>query len=737
MLCGLLCFFAFGFSYADEGGDQSATTLGEIVVYGTKIIRPTKQLGETVYTGTEVTKDGIKLSGEKGKGNVYEVMSILPGVSFESPDPFNLSPEQTNVRIRGVRGYLGAMTVEGVPNYGGNPMGPRAYIYDMENFDSLAVYKGAVPGDLGSGVGNRGGAVELRPKWAEKEQKVTFTQSGGQYAYRRTYIRGDSGELGPFDTRASLAYSYTQSDKWKGPGDIGPRHNLNATLVQPLGELGEVKLFGNFNEIDSYKYRSLTYAQIQNFDAYYDLDFNDALTGKPSEDRYYYKYNREYHRNRDIFAWATLDPYDFLSFSLKPYYSDEDANIRDGVAGGPTGARVQKRIRDIERKGVIAESTFTHSLFKTTVGYHFEAADMNITSRNYGITPNGLVYQGVGVMGTTGTTYINSPYVKLSGSLGKLNWQAGVKYFHFKDSESEGYVSDPRDPWKLVRAPDLDREGRSYDIWLPTAGLSYALTDMVEAYVSYGKNFIRPYAYMPLVTLYSNNRAKFQSAGITLNDLFRGYDMEESDNVDVGIRFKTGFAEIMPTFFYAKHDKLLTTVYDPRVGLNYQQNIGKATGYGVELASSFFVSDWLTLFINPTYQHLTYDDDITYQGRTLETEGKQVVDTPRWMVVTGAIAKFGDFTVTPRMRYIGKRYGDAEHKEEVSSYPVFDLAVSYSKKELGFSRFQDFSVTLEVDNILDKKYVAVINAMDDAMTGATTYLVGAPMTVKASVSVAF
>jgi hypothetical protein len=45
------------------------------------------------------------------------------------------------------------MTVEGVPNWGGNPIGPRDYIYDTENFQGIAVYKGATPADLGTGVG--------------------------------------------------------------------------------------------------------------------------------------------------------------------------------------------------------------------------------------------------------------------------------------------------------------------------------------------------------------------------------------------------------------------------------------------------------------------------------------------------------------------------------------------------------------------------------------------------------
>ena len=105
--------------------------LEEIVVEGEKFIIPTKQSGETVYTGTEVTRKGMELKGEKGKANVYESISIVPGVVFEGIDPGNMASEQNNIRIRGVRGFMGAMTVDGIPNYGGNPMGPRAYVYDM------------------------------------------------------------------------------------------------------------------------------------------------------------------------------------------------------------------------------------------------------------------------------------------------------------------------------------------------------------------------------------------------------------------------------------------------------------------------------------------------------------------------------------------------------------------------------------------------------------------------------
>jgi len=738
-----LCIVLFLSFIIPSLAEAEEAALPEVVVTGEKIVVPTKQTGETVYTGIEVTSKGIELSGERGKTSVYEAISILPGVVFESPDANNLATEQSNIRIRGVRGYLGAMTVEGIPNYGGNPMGPRAYIYDLENFDSIAVYKGAVPGDLGTGVGNRGGAIELRPLWAQKQIGLKLSQSIGSFEYKRTYMRFDSGEIKPTDTRFSISYSFTGQDKWKGPGDIGPRNNFNLTLVQPIGKNIEIKIWGNFNEIKHYKYRSLTYNQTKDLDKYYRLDFNESLTGNTSQDYLYYEYNWERHKNRDLYGFITVKLTDYLKLTLKPYISKEDAKIRDGSPNIQNKPGVQERTRDIERKGVIVEFALDLNTLKATAGYHYEIADMKIYTENYWINANRtLTYRGYGIFATTGKTYVNSPYLKIAGTIDRFNWQAGIKYFKFEDSDSEGYVTQyPGGIPTLVRASDLDRKARTYDIWLPTAGVSYSLNENIEPYLSYGRNFIRPYAYMPLVSLYNRLRPQFQAAGITLNDLFEGYNIERSDNIDLGVRIRKDFIEVTPTLFFSKHKNLLTTITDPRVTdpstgkpVNYQQNIGKAKGYGFELPVSVFISDWLTFYLNPTYNHLTYDGNITYSGKTLSTDGKQVVDVPRWTATSGLIFKYKDFEFIPQMRYIGKRYGDCEHKEEIASYAVFDLKLNYIKEKIGM--LKTMKISLELDNIFNKKYVSVINAMDDAVSG-TTYSVGAPFTMRGSISFAF
>jgi len=211
--------------------------------------------------------------------------------------------------------------------------------------------------------------------------------------------------------------------------------------------------------------------------------------------------------------------------------------------------------------------------------------------------------------------------------------------------------------------------------------------------------------------------------------------MEESDNIDLGLRYKSQLLEIAPTFFFGLHRNLLTTVYDPRVNVSYQQNIGKATGYGLDLEMNAFVADYLTIVLNPTCTSLIYDNDITYQGTNYASKGKQVVDTPEWMLKSGIILKLGDFEISPKVRVIGERYGDVTHQEKIDPYAVTDLSLSYTKKKV--CNMAQLKVSLDLSNITNEKYVSVINSFDDTRAGATSFYQGAPFSAIGSVAVTF
>lgn len=702
--------------------------LGKVTIEAEKLITPTKQSNESVYTGSEVTTKGMELQGAKATTSVYESIGTLSGVNVENVDSSGLAIEQSSVRLRGVKSSMGALTVEGIPNYGGNPIGPRDYLYDMENMDSISVYKGGVPSDIGTGVGSRGGAITLHPKWAQKAFGFEVSQSIGSNDYTKSYFRMDSGVVNESGTRFSGALSYAEADKWRGEGELGPRVNGNISFVQPLGDKAEIKVWYNHNDQEQHLYRPLSYGQISNgtLGSNYKYDYNSAKTGVAGQDIYYYDHNKGSYKNDDLLSVINYQINDTFEFIFKPYYSHEDTLISQGVTSN--GGRIQQRIRDIERFGTISELDAKLEFMKLAFGYHYEDSLMDISTKNY--TTAGT-YAGMGVVGTSGRTYIHSPYAKISGKEGDFSWQAGVKYFEFQDAASLGYTSGSAPTYTLTRATDLDREEQTHKIWLPTLGISYDFDAAWQAYASYGKNFIRPYSYMPLMSYYQNNRAAFQAIGMSAKDLFNGYTLEESDNFDVGVRFKGDSIEIAPTLFYSKHKNLLTTVNNEINGsLSYQQNVGKATSYGLETEINFFINDTTTLFFTPTYTHFTYDDNI----KGIATKDKQVVDTPKWMGRSGVIYKIGNVELIPMVRYLGERYGNATNTEEVDSAWLADFKAVYTHKN--FYEKSTLKVALEVDNLFGKEYISVINA-SDYETGTTTYQQGAPRSVMLTMGVKF
>jgi len=723
-----LCLLPLFGAMAEEKESQD---LGEVVVTGERLLTPTKQTNETVYTGTEITRKGIETQGEDASISVYEAIGILPGITVESSDPYGLAAEQRFIRTRGVRGYLGSMTVEGVPNWGGNPIGPRDYLYDTENFESIAVYKGAVPADLGTGVGARGGAIELRPRWPEQTFGADFSQGFGADHYTRSFLRLDSGALPATGTGLSLSYSRTAADKWKGPGDLGPRNNVNFMVLQPVEGQDGIKIWVNHNDQEQDLYRPLTYAETRDLSANYEKDYNRQLTGDRTQDINYYDYNRSDLDNTDFLSVIPWRFSDLFSLSFKPFYSSENSEIYNGVTS--QNGMVQKRDRDITRTGLISEVHTDFSAVKASLGYGYEASDMQINTLNY--TPGSLEFIGYGVyMANQDDGVSHTPYLRFSGAIDRFDWQAGVKYFDYTDPALKGYVTDKATK-TLVAAPDLDREEKEYDEVLPSVGVGWRVTDAFDIHANYGRTNIRPYSYVPIINTYSQNRAAFQNAGVTLDELFDGYDMEISDNYELGSRLRAGIVEVMPTAFYAKHKHLLTTVYDPRVNLSYQQNIGNASSWGGELGTSLYLHKNVTFFVNPSYTRLTYDEDLTFQGKTLDTEGNQVVDTPEWVCKTGFIFNWHDIEIAPSLRYLDRRYGDAENTERVDDYIVADLRLGYTKKNLPFTKA--LKVALDLTNLFDEEYVAVVNASDDSRAGTTSYSVGAPFNALLSVGFEF
>lgn len=738
----LMLIFLLNFKiYAEE--TKKTQELPEVIVIGERVVVPTKEAAETVYTGMEITKKGIEIRGQQGSSNIWSILNLLPGIVYESPDPANLATTQHALRVRGISGSLGTMSVEGIPIYGGNPIGPRAYILDAENFETIAVYKGIAPVELGTGVGTRGGVVELRPKWAKDKLEVEFSQAVGMFDYAKTYVRFDSGKITPLGTKFSISYSNTETDKWRGKGKLGPRNNVNLTFVQPLGERGNFKLWINYNDIFHHKYRSLSYNDTKGLDPKYRrLDYNTKFVGDPKKDWLYYKFYTLEWTNWDVFGFIDFKITPNLVLEIKPYYREEEKDDWSGSRrilgpGNQTKEGVQYTGWTTKRYGAISQLVFTYRNLQGLLGYHYQESEwIDVPGRNYWLNPNGtLTFVGWGrVIKSQGKSPMKSPFIKFSGNFGKFNWQVGLKYLETRDNKNIGYITkyNGTTPY-LVREPLLDHGGRTYEAWLPFLGFSYTFSPNFEVYLSAGRTFQTPYMYMPIVNLYYNLYDKFKKLGITLDDLFKDFKPEKTDNVDFGLRVRTERFEFYPTLYLSKHKNLNTPftpgwkdpdnstelLRDPTTGkpVSFNTFIGKAKGYGIEVAAIYHLTKDVSFFLNPSYVKLEYEGDITSQGTTYKVDGKQVVNVPEKVLTAGMIGRWRGLEFVPMVRYVSKSYGNLAYTEKIPEYWVVDLKISYNIPEIRSLKIKDLRAGLEIYNLFDRRYY---------MPG---YYPGAPFTV--------
>ena len=732
LLIIVICYVLF-FSLSKvlmAGDEKNDVYVLEDIIVTEELIRPTRQTGDSLYTGTSVTKKGIELLGTPAKTSVYSALDILSGINVESEDPYGLSGK--DIRIRGAKGFYCGMTVEGIPNYGIMPIGAREDIYDMENMERVSLYKGASPADLGTGSGNRGGSIELQLRRPEDKAGVEVSQSFGSKDFVRTFLRIDSGEL-PSKTKFFGSYSYTDADKWKGKGDLGGRDHVTLGLNQLVNDVVNIDLFYNFNEIERHFFKNLDYEQADNInrdDNFYH-HYNNGLTQDPRENVNYYDYNRGKFINRDFMSIIDINILGKFNLSLKPYYSSEDANFWEGKEGFPVvGYTMPKKpgvlnkTRELERYGVIPEMNFDISGFEITAGYWFESHDLEKYVERYVSTSHGLEYNGYMYYAKNdGHGKIYSPYAKLSYELNRFKFQAGLKYFYYEEPASTGYISDAA--LALKKDPDLSLKETDYDEILPTLGIGYEFTENAKMYLNYGRNYMRPYAYVPVTTLYAMNRQAFKTSGMTLQDIFDDWEMETSDNFDLSFRYSHKYFSIAPLFFYSKHNDLLVSIDDPRIinpktnkPVTYYQNVGDAVAYGFELELNLYPSENLVFYLNPGYTDMSFDDDLKRGDKILKIKDNQIPDTPEWIIKSGLIYTINNFEISPSVKWIDSRYGDALNKEKIDDYTVVDLNLRYTIDD--FWGLREAKLGLELSNLFNERYVGAIIA-DDTGTGADYY----------------
>jgi iron complex outermembrane recepter protein len=236
----------------------------EILVYGKDEVRQV----------TEISAADIQLA--TAGSSPFIALRKLPGVNFQSADPFGVYEWPTRITLRGFNQNQLGFTLDGVPlgdmSYG-NTNGlhiSRAIIAD--NIGTTRVSQRA--GALGTAsTSNLGGTIEFFSRAPQDELGIAGNVTYGDSNTVRAYGTLDTGDLGGF--KAYISAAHIDADKWKGFGTQRSTQ-VNAKLVADFSPSTTFTAFVKFSDRKENDYQDLSQEMIGRLGLHWDNISNDC-----------------------------------------------------------------------------------------------------------------------------------------------------------------------------------------------------------------------------------------------------------------------------------------------------------------------------------------------------------------------------------------------------------------------------------------------------------------------------
>ncbi len=725
----------------------AAAEASEIIILGHGQSRQTQTLKATDLTEAAPGTSPLK------------VLNKLPGVTFQSADPFGAYEWSTRISIRGFNQNQLGFTLDGVTlgdmsygNYNGLHVS-RAII--NEDIARIDMAQGA--GSLDSATSsNLGGTLKFVSRTPAEVMGGELAVTAGSDSMHRIYGRFETGAISSLnDLRGFVSVVDQKAEKWKGAGDQ-KAFQADTKWVLPVGE-GKLTGFVNHSERREQDYQDLSFEMIDrlgynwdNFqpnwalanqvaaayqqgnplpagigsvdDAYYfgagvrddtlsGLKFETPLSDKINISAQIYN-----HQNEGQGLWVT--PYlPSPGVSYSPFYN----------AASPSADNAYVSIRtteyDIDRTGFIGGIDFDLGAHKLSAGLWVEDNDFNQARRFYGETLNAPHRDSLGFQEnpfytqweyafTTKTTqaYVQDVWT-ISDAL-KIN-------YGFKALNVENTV-------KQIVGGTIAAELKSEDSFLPQIGAVYDFGNGYELFGSYSENMN---AYVSAAT-----SGPFSSQSQANIDFVRtNLKPEESKTLEGGLRVRTDRFQGVAALYAVDFDnRILSVAQGAGIVGNAPvlSNVGGVETRGIELAGTYRFTPTWQLYTAYSFNDSTYRDNVVAADGTVKanTKGKTVVNTPKNLLKTELSYDNDALFGTLAINHTGERYYTYENIGGlVEASTIADLTVGY--------RFVDLGLTLQlnVTNLTDEEYISTIGSNgftnNDTAGTSQTILTGAPRQV--------
>ena len=726
---------------SDAAGEDA-----EIVVFGRGQVRQV----------TEVTP--VDLRRTVAGSSPFKAIEKLPGVNFQSADPFGVYEWSTRISLRGFNQNQLGFTLDGVPlgdmSYG-NVNGlhiSRAIISD--NIGGVRVSQGA--GAVGTAsTSNLGGTIEFTSREPSADMGVAGNFTYGSNDTIRGYAALDTGDLGGF--RSSLSYAYLDAKKWKGVGSQRS-HQVNAKATYDFPGGGKLTGFVNFTDRRENDYQDLSLEQIGRLgydwdnvsnnwplalkiaqiaanrgdvggfvprvpntagkvyptpitsvdDAYYDAgglrrDYLGGLKMQvPLTERLQATVQGYYHNNKGQGSWFT------------PYLAS------------PSGNDVSFRTTEygIERIGFLGDMTLSLDANTLELNLWWENNDFNQARRFYNVS-------GTTVPSTTALTYQSNPFfTQWFNNYNTQTFQYAVQD-EFKLSDSFSISAGFKGQSVKLRARENIVTGRlalgnikSEDFFLPQAGVLYKFgADAGEVFANYTENQ-RAFTASATTGPFATTQAGFDAIRPNLRP-------ERSKTVEAGYRFGFGPVRgVIAGYYVDFSNRILATQTGAGIVGNpvVLANVGSVRSVGAEAGLTWQIIEPVTLTASYAYNDSTYRDNVVNAAGviTQAIDGKTVVDSPKHIGNVELALALDGFYASANGNFMSKRFFTYSNDKSVPGRAIFDAKVGYRFASLG-SLMNGIAIEGSVTNLTDKRYVATVGSNGYGFAGDNqTLLAAAP-----------
>lgn len=667
-----------------------------------------------------------------GGTTALKALERLPGVNFQSADPFGANEWSTRITVRGFTQNQMGFTLDGVPlgdmSYANHNGLHASRAIATEDLREARLAQGA--GALGTAsTSNLGGTVEFFSSDPAATFGGRFGIAAGSDDARRLQGRIDSGELGT-GTRLFISAVDQHSAKWRGDGDQKQR-NYTFKLLQQAGA-AQLVGFINYSDRVDIDYQDLSLDLIARRGYFWDNwapDWNSAVqSAQQCADSGYsdgqicdeaYWDSSTLRRDTLAYLGAETPLGDRVLLDAKVYLHDHRGQGLWATPYTPTpgGAPFSIRVTDfdMDRRGFLSRVSWTSGKHRLQAGFWHESNEFGQTR---------LFVGEPSVAGPTRSfqRFQKDPFL--------TQWQYAFNtrtlHAHLQDDWQAtpslrltlgAKLVDVRNKVATVTGPVKQGSIRARDSFLPQAGAVWQIADQQELFASVTQN-LRAFVSAGFAGPFGTSAAGFEAIRDTLRP-------ERSTSVETGWRFTTPRLYGSAAIYHVDYRNRLLHIQPGPIILGNPSilaNVGSASSRGAELAFGWKPAPGLDWFSSVTLNDAQFDDDYMTDGRTVAVAGRRLPDAPRLVLRSELAYDTGIFWAKLGASHVGRRYYSYLNDASAPAYTLFNLGIGL--------RLQQLAVQVDALNLAGKRYIATVGSTDfvESDPGGTrqTLLNGAP-----------